>query len=205
VLDDPTIPLIRDSGLRYASTVPLAHGTVSVEIERTGCGIVTGITDPDGKYSVEGAAYGNVSIRLRPIDRPDLITTIHHLADSNGIEYPILTRAALEGVFAATNAPGTPDPAKAQIVLSFFDHRVPPGIPVSGGTIVSTGARGTIAYEDANASGSLGLAAVVNAATEPYPGETTSITALFPGAPSPSPGYVAIAPDAVSLILVGPR
>jgi len=199
-LDDPTIPLIFDPKLEYATTIPLRRGTISVEIERVGCGVAKGLTDANGKFSVTGAAAGDVSIRLRPVDRPDLITTIHHLSSANGIQYPILTRSALDGLFALTNPGSVPDPTKGQIVASIVDARFPPGFSLAGGT-VTTPARGTIAYDGSAATGPLGLAAVLNAPADPYPGNKTTVTGHYQSVQSTA--YAAIAQDAVSLIIVG--
>lgn len=198
-LDDPTIPLIFDPRLEYATTIPLRRGTISVEIERVGCGLATGLTDPTGKFSVPGAAAGDVSVRLRPVDRPDLITTIHHLYPSSGIQYPILTRAALDGLFMLTNPDLTPDPTKGQIVVSIIDRTF--GNMLPGGTI-STPTPGTIAYDGATATGPLGVGAVLNAAVDPYPGNQTTVTGYYAPALPPT-AYVAVAQDAVSLIIIG--
>jgi hypothetical protein len=197
-LNDPTLPFAVYPTPHYEATTPLSHGSVSVEIERDGCGLATGVTKEDGSFSVEGTATGDVSIRLVPIDRPDLITTIHHFGGARAdIQYPILTRAALDGFFQAVAPDMTLETDRAQILASFIN-------PVTGGVgdgaTIGAGALGATRYDGAAQTGSLGLAGVLNVKSKSYPGQVVSFSVHAPNGTDKTE-YAAIAADAVSLIL----
>jgi hypothetical protein len=196
-LDDPTLALHDAPFRRPYYATPLSGGTVSVEIERDNCELATGLANADGTFAVEGTAVGEVSIRLVPIDRPDLITTIHHYkGDDPRLEYAILTRASLDGIFAMLDPGATPDPTSGQIIVTFLYNFNAAPIP---GATFSTGLSGEIVYDGDLKAGKLGLGAALNVPTKPYPGEASSVTIHALDRTRPT-SYVSVAQDAVSII-----
>jgi len=200
-LDSSALDIRNAPFMYYYGTTPLSHGSVRVEIERSGCGLATGLANPDGSFSVEGTAVGDVSVRLVPIDRPDLITTIHHFEDDPRLEYPILTRAALDDIFAMLDPATTPEPNKPQVLVNFILYYN--GAPLAGATF-SSGTNGKLLYDGGGPeAGPLGIGASVNGVARPYPGNTTSLT-IHNLNNTRQTVYVSVAQGAVSMIRVEP-
>jgi hypothetical protein len=199
-LDEPTLDIRNSPHWLYYGSTPLGDGSVRVEIERDGCGLAESLANADGTFAVEGTVVGNVSVRLVPIGRPDLITTIHHLLDVPEDEYPILTRAALDGILAKLNPALTAEPDKSQVIVNFIYNFN--AAPLKGATF-SSGTTGTLAYDGDLMGGPLGLGAAVNGTARPYPGENTTLT-IHNLNGSRQTVYVGVAQDAVSLIHVEP-
>jgi hypothetical protein len=201
-LDVPALDIRNSPHWLYYGSTPLGSGSVRVDIESDGCSLATGLAMADGTFSVDGTVVGNVSVRLVPIDRPDLITTIHHLIDDNPEnEYPILTRAALDGILAGLVPAMTAEADKAQVIVNFILNFN--GAPIEGATF-SSGTIGTMAYDGDLKAGPLGLGAAVNGTAKPYPGENTTLTIHNLNRDSRQTVYVGVAQDAVSLIHVEP-
>jgi hypothetical protein len=196
-LADPTFPLRNSPRLIYYGSTPL-DGVATVEIERDGCSLATGVTNADGSFSIDGTALGDVSVRIRPpADRPDLITTIHHFRGDPLIAYPILTRAALAAFFEAMYPGATPKPDRGHIIVNFvlaFN-----AAPIAGARFSAPGF-GEIVYDGLNESGDLGLGAALNVIAKPYPGAASSVT-IYDLDDSKHDDYVGVAQDAVSFVV----
>jgi hypothetical protein len=200
-LDETWLSLRNAPFMHYYGTTPLGSGSISVEIEQPGCGLVSGLANPDGSFSIEGTAIGNVSVRLVPKDRDDLITTIHHLSDDPRFEYPILTRAALDGILTALDPRVTRELDKVQVIVNFILKYT--GAPLADATF-SSGTSGPILYDGGGlAGGPDGLGVSVNGTAKPYPGNVTSVT-IHNLNDTRQTIYVAVAQDAVSFIYAEP-
>lgn len=200
VLGDPKLDIRTEPHPRYYGGTPISSGSVMVEIEVDGCALASAFAKDDGTFSIEGTAESDVSVRLVPINSPDLITTIHHLLDDPGAEYPILTRAALDGILATLTPAVTPEPDKSQVIVNFVLNFT--GAPLAGATFTS-GTFGTLAYDGDQKAGPLGYGAALNGTAMPYPGNHTTLT-IHNLNGSRQTVYVAVAQDAVSLIHVEP-
>jgi len=194
MLDDPLPHL--GAGVLFQNTEPLV-GKVRVEVEKPGCGLASALTDPDGNFEVEGAANGEVFYRFVPVDSPHLTTTISR-ASVNGVPYPILTRAAVDGMFAATAPALFPDPERGHVAVTFLSPGTPPA-PYSGGTI--DGTSWTVGYDGALTTGAKGLGVLLNAEVGPYPGTRIDVTGVL-GNGSDVTQSVPVAEDAVTFVLV---
>lgn len=200
-LDETWLSLRAAPVLGYYGTTPVSSGSVRVEIEAPGCGLATGVADADGTFSIDGTAASDVSVRLVPIDRPDLITTIHQLGSDPRLEYPILTRGALEKIIATLDPALVPEPDKAQVIVNFILKYT--GAPLADATFTSE-TNGTIRYDGGGlAGGPDGLGVSVNGTAKPYPGNTASVT-IHNLNDTRQEQHVGVAQDAVSFIHAEP-
>jgi hypothetical protein len=200
-LDDPTFAIAPEPLVRFARATPLGAGSVSVEAEKPSCGLASTTTQADGTYVLEGAASGAVFLRLVPVGRPDLMTTIVSAPADSGITVPVVSRRAVRDLLSMV-APGSePNPQKAQILMSFIAIGDILG-SLPGGTI--TASVGKIAYDGSEATGPLGLAVAANADAPDYPGGRTEVVGKYPERDDQrEPSGSVIAKDAVTLLFVG--
>jgi hypothetical protein len=200
-LDETWLSLRAAPVLGYYGTTPLGSGSVKVEIDAPGCSLATGMANADGSFSIDGTAANDVSVRLVPIDRDDLITTIHQLGTDPRLEYPILTRAALAKIIAALDPALKPEPDKAQVIVNFILKYT--GAPLAEATF-SSGTNGTILYDGGGmAGGPDGLGVSVNGTAKPYPGNMTSVT-IHNLNGTKQDQHVGVAQDAVSFVHAEP-
>ncbi|MCU0693654.1 MAG: hypothetical protein MUF54_19880 [Polyangiaceae bacterium] len=97
---------------------------------------------------------------------------------------PVVKRSSLEEIYQAVTPPQSLDPSRAQVLVSIVTCRLQGGVPIPGVHIVAPATAGGVIYDSAGgwvfdragATGSLGMAIVVNLVAQPYPGVDTTIT-----------------------------
>jgi hypothetical protein len=98
---------------------------------------------------------------------------------------PVVKRASLEEIYQAVTPPQELDPSRAQVLVSIVTCRLRGGLPMPGVRIIVPETAGGVIYDRAGgwifdragATGSLGMAIVVNLVAQPYPGDI--ITAAY--------------------------